>query len=164
MLTLLTDAARSYRFDVRQFKRMTTVGIFADQKVELVEGKIYVMTDLPLHTFALENFRESLRVMLPRNRSTIREEKPVLMGRYWAPEPGLSVLRGTDIIYAARHPRPRDVVLLVEVADATYYRDRGRKWRRYAAAGIPTYVIVRLKGLDTHVEVWTGPTGRGMRA
>ena len=62
---------------------------------------------------------------------------------------------------AARHPRPRDVALLVEVSDTTYHRDRGRKWRRYASAGIPIYMIVRLKGPDTLIEVWTGPTGRG---
>ena len=43
-------------------------------------------------------------------------------------------------------------------------RDRGPKWRRYAAARIPVYVIVRLKGADTAVEVWTSPTGRGEAA
>ena len=71
---------------------------------------------------------------------------------------------GNNETYAARHPRPRDVVLLVEVSDTTYHRDRGRKWRRYAAAGIPVYMIVRLKGPDTLIEVWTVPTGRGRSA
>jgi len=99
--------------------------------------------------------------VLPQDGWTIREEKPILIGRYWAPKPDIAVLRGSDAIYAARHPRPRDVALLVEVSDTTYHRDRGRKWRRYAAAGIPIYLIVRLKGPDTLIEVWTGPTGRG---
>jgi hypothetical protein len=87
-----------------------------------------------------------------------------LIGRFWAPKPDIAVLRGNDTTYASRHPRPRDVALLVEVSDTTYHRDRGRKWRRYAAAGIPVYMIVRLKGPDTLVEVWTGPTGRGRAA
>jgi hypothetical protein len=52
----------------------------------------------------------------------------------------------------------------VEVSDTTYHRDRGRKWRRYAASGIPVYIILRLKGPDTVVEVWTEPTGRGRSA
>jgi hypothetical protein len=60
-----------------------------------------------------------------------------------------------------RQPRTRDVALVIEVADTTYHRDRGRKWRRYAAAGIPTYMIVCLKAADTRVEVWTGATGLG---
>lgn len=161
MIGLSTSAARSYPFDVRQFHRMAAAGIFDDQKVELVAGKIYPMTDLPPHTFAVGEFREALRPMLPRDIWTIREEKPVLIGRYWAPKPDIAVLCGAHAIFAARHPRPRDIALIVEVSDTTCRRDRGQKWRRYATAGIPIYMIVRLKGLDTQVEVRTGPTGRG---
>jgi len=159
MAGLLTNAQRSYHFDVRQFQRMMAAGIFDDQKVELVAGKIFPMTDPPPHTFAVETLHEALRAMRPRDHWTIREEKPILIGRYWAPKPDISVLRGNNTNYAARQPRARDVALLVEVSDTTYHRDRGRKWRRYAAAAIPLYMIVRLKGPDTLIEVWTGPTG-----
>jgi Uma2 family endonuclease len=164
MTGLLTSAERSYHFDVRQFHRMMATGIFGDQKVELVAGKIYPMTDLPPHTLAVGRFHKALQPLLAEDQWTIREEKPVLIGRFWAPKPDIAVLRGNDENYAARHPRPRDVALLVEVSDTTYHRDRGLKWRRYAAAGIPVYMIVRLKGADTLIEVWTGPTGRGRTA
>jgi hypothetical protein len=164
MITLLTGAERSYRFDVRQFHRMMASGIFDDQKVELIAGKIYPLIDLPPHTFAVERLHQALQDMLPREHWTVREEKPILIGRYWAPKPDLAVLCGKDTTYATRFPRPRDAALLLEAADTTYHRDRGRKWRRYAAAGIPVYAIVRLKGPDTVVEVWTGPTGRGRTA
>ena len=147
-----------------QFRRMLFAGIFEDQKVELVAGKIYPITDLPPHIFAVETLHEAQSAMLGRDHWTVREEKPILIGRYWAPKPDLSVLRGNKTNYATRQPRPRDVALLVEIADTTYRRDRGRKWRRYAAVGIPIYMIVRLKGPDTHIEVWTGPTGRGRAA
>jgi Uma2 family endonuclease len=164
MTGLSTSAVRSYQFDVRQFHRMMAAGIFDDQKVELVAGKIYATADLPPHTFAVETFHEALRSMLLFDQWTIREEKPVILGRFWAPKPDLSVLRGNNANYAARQPRRHDVALLIEVSDTTYHRDRGRKWRRYAAAGIPVYMIVRLKGKDTLIEVWTGPTGRGNAA
>jgi hypothetical protein len=39
MTRLLTTAERSFRFDIRQFRRMLAAGIFEDQKVELVAGK-----------------------------------------------------------------------------------------------------------------------------
>lgn len=54
--------------------------------------------------------------------------------------------------------------VLGEISDTTYHCDRGRKWRRYAAAGIPVYIIVPLKVPDTTIEVWTGPTGNGSQA
>ena len=38
-----------------------------------------------------------------------------------------------------------------------YRRDGGRTWRRYAAAGIAIDMIVRLKGPDTEIEVWSRP-------
>jgi hypothetical protein len=164
MTRLLTDAVGSYRFDVRQFQRMMTTGIFDDQKVELVAGKIYPMPDRPPHTFAVGRLHETFRGILPRDHWTIREEKPILIDRYWAPKPDIAVLRGNDTVYGTRQPRPRDVALLVEVSDTTYHRDRGLKWRRHAAARIPVYAIVRLKGADTIVEVWTDPTGRGPAA
>jgi hypothetical protein len=164
MTGLLTSAKRSYLFDVRQFRRMMAAGVFGDHKVELVAGKIYPMTDLPSHTFAVGRLYRALLAMLAEALWAVRAEQPVLIGRYWAPKPDIAILRGNDMIYAAQHPRPRDVALLIEVSDTTYHRDRGRKWRRYAAAGIPVYMIVRLKGPDTHIEVWTGPTGRGRAA
>ena len=122
------------------------------------------MTDLPPHTFALGRLYKGLFGLVPDTHWTVREEKPVLFGRYWAPKPDLTVLRGNDTVYATRLPRPGDVALLIEVSDTTYHRDRGPKWRRYAAAGIPVYVIVRLKGADTVVEVWTSPAGKGKAA
>ena len=160
MIGLSTSAARSYRFEIRQFHRMMATGIFDDQKVELIAGKIDAITDLLPHIFAVERLRQALLTRLAHDEWTIREEKPDLIGRYWAPKPDIAVLRGSDETHAARHPRPRDVALLIEVSDTTYHRDRGRKWRRYAAAGIPVYMIVRLKGPDTLIEVWTGPAGR----
>lgn len=159
MITLLTGAERSYRFDVRQFHRMMASGIFDDQKVELVAGKIYPMTDLPPHVFTVGRLYRFLLALLSVDHWTIQGEKPLLIGRYWAPKPDILVLRGDDQAYATRLPRPPDVALLIEVSDTTYHRERGRKWRRYAAAGIPVYVIVRLKGPDTVVE--SGQARRG---
>ena len=112
-------------------------------------------------TFAVGRLFKFLLAMLAEAEWTVRAEQPTLIGRYWAPKPDIAVLRGSDEVYSARHPRPRDVALLAEISDTTYHRDRGRKWRRYAAASIPIYMIVRLKGPDTLIEVWTGPTGRG---
>ena len=162
--TLLTDARRSYRFDVRQFHRMMALGIFGDQKVELVAGRVFPLTDQPPHVFAVGRARKALDSMLSPDLWTIREEKPILIGRSWAPKPDLAVLRGPDQTFAMRQPRARDVALLTEVSDTTYHRDRGPKWRRYASAGIPVYQIVRLRGADTVVEVWTNPAGRGKAA
>src|SRR5208283_5452552 len=65
-------------------------------------GKIYAMTDLPPHTFAVGRLHEALRAVLPQDGWTIREEKPILIGRYWAPKTDIEVLSGSDAIYTAK--------------------------------------------------------------
>ena len=37
-------------------------------------------------------------------------------------------------------------MLIVEVSDTTYHRDRGKKWDANARSGIPVYWIVNVKG------------------
>ena len=76
MIAFLTSTARSYVFDVRQFQRMMVAGIFGDQKVELVAGRIYALTDLPPHTFAVGRFHDSLRDMLHDARAVEKTTRP----------------------------------------------------------------------------------------
>ena len=68
------------------------------------------------------------------------------------------VLRGEPRDYAARHPGPSDVVLVVEVADDSLKRDR-KKQRIYARAGIGVYWIVNLRARIVEVYTLPGPGG-----
>jgi Uma2 family endonuclease len=73
------------------------------------------------------------------------------------PEPDIGVVRGKRRDYVNRHPQPKDVGLIVEVADTTLARDRGVKKTIYARARIPIYWIINL--IDRCVEVYSDPTG-----
>ena len=57
------------------------------------------------------------------------------------------------------HPYADDLVLLVEVAEATLSRDRNLKKQIYAPAGIPVYWIVNL--VDKQIEVYSEPKTKG---
>ena len=56
--------------------------------------------------------------------------------------------------YADAHPRPEDVLLLVEVADTTVGQDRQRKIPLYARLGIPEVWLadVNAQAVDIHTE------------
>src|SRR5205823_2544334 len=90
----------------------------------------------------------------------LQEEKSLALGHWWQPEPDIAVMRGRWDDYRGRMPRGKDLAMVIEVADVSYPNDRGVKWRRYAAAGIPIYWIVNLPARQ--IEVYTDPTGRGM--
>jgi len=144
---------------VEQYHEMARAGILLDSDpIELLEGWLVgKMTKDPPHTLSVGCTFDCLRQLVGPEWH-VRTEGPVTTGDS-EPEPDVSVVRGRRRDFAERHPGPNDVVLLVEVADASLERDRGWKKRIYAAARIPVYWIVNL--IDRQVEVSTQPSGPG---
>ena len=152
-----------YRFTVDQYERMGEAGILTeDDRVELLDG--YVVTKMgkgPAHFWVVESVEGALKTLLG-GAWCVRREGTARMPPFNEPEPDVVVARGTRATYLERHPDPADVVLMVEVSDTTYHRDRGPKWAANARSGIPVYWIVNLP--RRRVEVYTDPTPEGYRS
>jgi Uma2 family endonuclease len=146
-----------WRFSVEQYHEMLRAGILRDgDPVELLEGVLTAkMTKYPPHTFATQVTQESLRDLVPAGWF-VNVQEPITTFDS-EPEPDVAVIRGRRKEFQRRHPAPADVALVVEVADATIRRDRGRKKRLYSRAGIREYWIVNL--IDHQIEVYTNPSG-----
>jgi Uma2 family endonuclease len=146
-----------YRLSVAQYHAMAERGILTeDDPVELLEGwLVQKMTKNPPHTVATQLMHEALRALLPAGWF-IAGQAPVTTVDS-VPEPDLAVVRGQIRDYLDRHPGPRDVALVVEVADSSLAQDQGIKKRLYARSGFPVYWIVNL--VDRRIEVYTDPTG-----
>ncbi len=144
-------------FTVDEYHRLIEAGVLTEaDPVELLEGWIvYKMTRNPPHDVALGLTGDALAARLPAGWH-VREQSAVTTADS-EPEPDLAVTRGVRRDYAARHPGPADLALVVEVAESSLDDDRDDKWRIYARAGIPVYWIVNV--VDRRVEVYTDPTG-----
>jgi Uma2 family endonuclease len=149
-----------YRFTVDQYERMVEAGILTeDDRVELIDG--YVVTKMgkrPPHVWTVDSLEDLLRALLGA-KWCLRGENPANIPPFDEPEPDIVIARGTRVTYLGRHPDPADIVLIVEVSDTTYHRDRGKKWEANAKSGIPVYWIVNLT--RRRVEVYTDPTPEG---
>ena len=158
-----SDRPKIYRLTARQCQAMARAGIFDDDHhVELLGGiLVQKMSKNPPHNFTVGELSRLLSALLTP-RWVVWDEKSIELARRWQPEPDVSVLVGPSRRYQAVYATPADVMLLVEVADSSYPKDRGSKWRRYAEAGIPTYWIVNL--LERQVEVYRQPGGKGRNA
>ncbi|MBX6314146.1 MAG: Uma2 family endonuclease [Isosphaeraceae bacterium] len=150
-----------FRYTPRSFARAVEAGVFGDQKVELLGGVPHLMTTNPPHIYVVRRLAGLLAVVYPADHWTIYEEKFVKIGS-WMPQPDISVIRSPASQYLPRLAEPADIRLVVEVSDMTYALDRGKKYRRYAAAGIPEYWIVNLN--DQFVQVFRDPEGSGKTA
>ena len=88
-------------------------------------------------------------------QAIVQVQDPVVLSRFSEPEPDLAVLKPRADFYAARHPEPADVLLIVEVADTSRGFDRGVKAPLYAQTGIRELWLVDV--IDQIVEVYRKP-------
>ncbi|HKI17790.1 MAG TPA: Uma2 family endonuclease [Isosphaeraceae bacterium] len=156
------SAPNLYRITVDEYERIGAAGVLDDDRVELIDGfLVRKLTEKPPHVWTVETIEESLAALLPQGWF-IRQEKPVRIPAFDEPEPDLSVIRGSRDDYLERHPEPKDVALLVDVADSSLDRDQGKKLLAYAKGGIPVYWIVNL--VERQVEVYSDPAPKGYQS
>jgi Putative restriction endonuclease len=144
-----------WRLSVSQYHAMLQAGIIdEDTQIELLEGILVAkMAKNPPHRISTKLIREALENITPEGWYVDSQEPITLVNS--EPEPDIVIVRGKTTDYRDRHPAASDVVLVIEVSDATLERDRTIKQRIYARAGIAIYWILNLR--DQQLEVYTQP-------
>jgi Uma2 family endonuclease len=143
----VTDLPRRHRLTVDDYYRMAEVGILApDARVELIEGEIIDMAPPgSLHAATVHRLNRAL-VRAAGDAAIVLVQNPVRLSMYSEPQPDFALLRPRADFYGTQHPQPADVLLVVEVADASLRFDRDTKLRLYAEHAIPEVWLVDLRG------------------
>jgi hypothetical protein len=161
---LVAGQYRLVRFTLRDALALVRMGIIPeDASTELLNGMI-VLTDRSArdqdptmigqeHRRCVEAF-SSLRKQIDTEQRHVESQQPLICTDIHVPEPDFMVLRGTLKDYRDL-PTAADAWCVVEVADSSYERDRGEKYKGYAAAGVEQYVIINLR--NRTAEVFTSP-------
>lgn len=147
-------------FTTDEYHRMAEAGILGeDDHLELIRGEIVRMAAIGSRHAACVGKLTQLFVTRLVGRAIVWGQNPVRIGQYSEPEPDIALLKPREDFYAQAHPEPEDVLLIVEVADASLGEDREVKLKLplYAEAGIREVWIVNLKA--SCVEVCTRPSG-----
>lgn len=153
---------RRHRLTVEEYHRMGEAGILApDARVELIEGEIVDMAPIgSRHAGIVEQLSHLFEQAL-RGRAMIRAQNPVSLGARSEPQPDVALVRPRSDFYKPAHPRPSDILLLVEVADASLDHDRDVKMPLYAAHGIPEAWLIDLETSSLTRYREPGPAGYG---
>ena len=110
---------------VAEDHRMGEAGIFTeDDRVELIEGQLVAMTPIGSGHSGTVNGLNYLLVRAVGECGVVAVQNPVLLDNHSEPEPDFAVLKPRPDAYRAAHPRPADVLLIVEVADSSLAYDR----------------------------------------
>ena len=149
-----------YRFTVDQFYKLEELGFFGDRKVELIRGVVYEMTSKPAHSLATELIYPALLAVFGAGWR-IRAGQPLDTGRRTLIEPDFAIVAGAIMGAGLTHPKTAELV--VEISDATLWKDRTLKTHIYAQAGIADYWIVNLvdRQLELHRSPGPDPSRRG---
>jgi Uma2 family endonuclease len=154
MATLPADrvAVSRHRLTVADFRRMGEVGILGpDDRVELIAGEIIDMSPIRSLHAALGRAIATALTHHIREQALLAIQDPLALDDTSQPQPDLAILRPRADFYAAAHPGPADVLLVIEVADTTLAFDLDVKVPLYAAAGVPEAWVIEAASRRTHV-------------
>ncbi|HZZ73029.1 MAG TPA: Uma2 family endonuclease [Pirellulales bacterium] len=147
--SLSTNDLALRRFTVDEYHALGSAGVLGDDRVELLEGLLVMMSPInPPHAYLVGQIHEKLLASLSATL-VIRAQQPVTFDSS-EPQPDIAVARGKKGRYLKRHPWPRDIELVIEVADTTLRADR-LKASLYGRAGIPHYWIVNVAARQLEV-------------
>jgi len=131
------------RFSRDAYHRLVDIGVLtSDSRVELLDGEIMMMSPIgPIQGAIVRRLTHFFVKSLP-DTMECSVQLPIISGDHSEPEPDVALLRRRDDDYRLSHPSPKDVLLLIEVAQSSLSQDLGRKLRLYAASGIREYWVV----------------------
>ena len=143
-----------------QYNLIVDSGAFEDRRLELIHGEIREMSPIgPAHQDAIDILNKwSFRNL------NVEEVRIRIQGSIGIPE--LDSCPEPDVVwvtekesYRREQPQPKDVLLLIEVADSSLSYDMGEKANLYAKAGIADYWVIDLE--HERIEVFRDPTPEG---
>lgn len=139
---------RRHRLSVEEYRRMGEHGIIApDARVELIDGEIIEMVPIgPAHAGIVDHLTRLL-VRAVEDDAIVRVQNPMELSNRSQPQPDLQLLIPRDDYYKRAQPRPKDVLLSIEVADSSLAYDRDVKLSLYARHGIVECWLVDVTGM-----------------
>ncbi len=148
------------KFSVEDYHRFIEKGVFEpEQRLELWEGEFVEMSPIGRrHAGCVDALTEILIGQL-RGEVIVRSQNPIILNDFSEPLPDLSLLKRRADFYRNINATAKDVLLVIEVADTTSKYDRGVKFPKYSASGIPESWLVDLE--SDRVEIHSGPTASG---
>ncbi|MDN5863149.1 MAG: Uma2 family endonuclease, partial [Salinisphaera sp.] len=134
-----------HRLTVTDYYRLGEAGSFGeDERVELIEGEIIDMAPIGVGHASRVAYLTHKLITAAGDRAVLSPQNPARLDIYSEPQPDLMLLKPRDDYYAAGHPEPDDVLLLVEVSESSLEYDRDTKLPLYAKHGVAEVWLVDL--------------------
>ncbi|MEP7051058.1 MAG: Uma2 family endonuclease [Pseudomonadota bacterium] len=135
-----------------EYDQLISLGAFQDERIELLDGALVAMRPIGAPHHATVQRLNQLLVLALAGRALVSCQGPFAASDYSEPEPDFAVLPMGD--YDTDHAST--AYLVIEVAESSLAKDRGKKLRIYANCAVPEYWVVNLP--ERCIEVYTEPS------
>jgi Uma2 family endonuclease len=137
----------------KEYDRMVELGMFEDEKIELLRGQLVTMSPVGWQHCEVIAWLNELLIRSLDPAFSVRPQLAFAADNWSEPQPDIAVC----VKDRTRRDHPSELLLLIEVSESSLRKDRGLKLRIYAASGVPEYWVVDLQ--HDRVEVYTEPSG-----
>lgn len=144
------------KWSIDDYHRMVETGILRGRHVELLGGEIVEMSpETPIHYTTAKQGTKYLEELLS-GKADVRFNGPITLSDS-EPEPDIAIVRLPESTYKDRHPAPKDIFWIVEVAKTSLKKDLEIKLAIYATAEIQEYWVLDLS--KKQLIVFRNPQG-----
>ena len=172
-LQLAQPRLNTFRLNVSQYHQMSEAGILSENdKVELINGEIIAMSPIGRRHAACVDRINRLFNSILGIKAIVRVQNPIILNNLSEPEPDIALLQPRADFYESGHPQPKDIFLLIEVADSSLEYDRDVKIPLYASSAITevwlvdiyeqVIIVYRYPSEDGYSEIKTLSRGEKM--
>jgi len=163
LLTAWENVLGSRLFTVAEYQQMAELGIIGeDERVELIEGRIVPMpAENMLHAVATTRANRPFNKLLA-DRASVRVQDPILLNGRSEPEPDIVLVTPNDDLYLDNHPTPKDIFVILEIADTSLAYDRDVRCPLFARNGVVQFCILNVQ--DREMEDYRDPGPNGYRS
>ena len=163
-LTPALNGPRGLRlFTADEYQRLADAGILGeDDRVELIEGRIVRMAAKNImHAMATKRANRYF-TRLFGDRVVVCVQDPFLLNDYSEPEPDIVLAAPPEDRYFDHHPRPKEIYLVLEIADSSFPYDRDVKCPLFAYNKIVQFCLLNLQNRE--LEDYRQPSRNGYRS
>lgn len=160
---LLNGAYPTRLFTASEYQTLADIGVLGeDERVELIEGRIVRMAAKNMnHAFATKRANRLFAKLLG-DQVVISVQDPILLNNYSEPEPDIVLVVPPEERYLSTHPTPKDIFLVMEIAESSLAYDRDVKCPLFAQNGIVQFCLLNLQTCE--LEDYREPSPNGYRS
>ena len=144
-----------HRITVTDYQKKEQMGILKPTaRVELIEGIIVDRSPIgPAHNGIVDHLSQLLHRSII-DSGIVRTQGSIILDKHNEPEPDIAILKPKSDFYIKELPTPKDILLVVEVADVSLKEDRDLKIPLYSKHNIPEVWLIDItnKSIEIYLE------------